>query len=216
VTASTAGAYTLSLTCSNAAGSVTSLPAAVVVSQGTGGSCPAGRVLTSDIAYPGAQGAVRHGADLTLFENIWGHLTPTDPTVPWPGITGDTVTITTIAKTGYIGAGFHVPIGTNINLGGYYSNDGYNAGPNIDIAVSTTCGDFNPAQAGCHKEDRIANDSHSLDWRMQNPTSYQCALTPDTDYYVNIRFHDPNTTGPGCTGSTCRLTLLHQWSIQTP
>jgi hypothetical protein len=218
VTITSAGNYTFGMTCTNSSG--VGVSQTVVASNGGGGGgggdCPAGRVLTSSISYPGDGGATRQQGDLTTFEGIWGHLTPTDPPVLWPGVRGDTVTINTIPKTGYIAAAFHVPVGTNPFLGGYYSSDGYNAGPDIDISVSAACGDFAPAQEGCHQEVRHANDMHALDWRMQNPTDFQCMLTPDADYYVNIKFSDPNTTGPGCTGSNCRLTMLHQWSIQTP
>jgi hypothetical protein len=187
-----------------------------------GAACPASistpegvytRALVSDIKYPPAN-LVRHNVDLTQFENIWGHITPTDFVIPWPGVTGATVTLASIPKDQYIAAAFRVPAGAPVDLGGYFSNDGYNAGPPIDISISKQCGDFSPPQRGCHDENQPPNDSHSLDWRMQNPTNYVCALTADTDYYVNIKFHDPQTTHPGCSGNVCRTTLMHQWSVQ--
>src|SRR4051812_21480965 len=109
VTATTSGTYTLSLTCSNAAGSVTSVPTNVTVGQGSSDSCPAAprtRATISDIEYLPALPAphVRHNVDLTLWDNIWGHVNETDDVNPWPGANSSQPTIRTLQKTQYVAA----------------------------------------------------------------------------------------------------------------
>lgn len=214
VVASSAGTYTLSLTCSNASGSVTSQPATVVVSQGGGGDlCPVTprtRALVSDIHYlPEPPAHVRHAVDLTLWDNIWGHLNESDNVIPWPGPNGASPTIATLQKTEYVAAKFHVPAGTLSTLSGFYKNVSYGAGPNLDMSISTACGDFAPAQAGCVVTDVPSNDQGLVYWRMVNPSNFYCQLTPNTDYFLNLQFHDINTTGPGCTGTACKTTSQH-------
>jgi len=208
VIATTAGTYTLSLTCSNTSGSATSLPAIVVVAQGAGGNCPAGQDTVSDIHYlPEPPAHVRHAVDLTLWDNIWGHISENDNVTPWPGVPGASPTIWTIGKTQYVGALFHV--GTpSPSLSGHYVNVSYGAGPNLDMSISTTCGDFTGGgQAGCVKNNVPSDGSGLVYYRIGNPTSFWCSLSPNTDYYLNVRFHDPNTTGPGCTGDFCKSTI---------
>ena len=208
--ATTVGTYTLSLTCSNTAGSVTSLPAIVVVAQGTGGNCPAGQATVSDIHYlPEPPAHVRHTVDLTLWDNIWGHISENDDVSPWPGVAGASPTIWSIGKTQYVGALFHTT--STLSLSGHYVNVSYGAGPNLDMSISPTCGDFAPAQAGCLKTNIPSDGSGMIYWRMQNPTTFWCALTPNADYYLNVRFHDPTTTGPGCSGDFCKTTIQNYY-----
>ncbi len=209
VIATSAGTYTLSLTCSNTSGSVTSLPAIVVVTQGSGGSCPAGQATVSDIHYlPGSH--IRHSVDLTLWDNIWGHISESDDVTPWPGVAGASPTIWTLGKTQYVGALFHVgDIPPTSTLSGFYKNVSYGAGPNLDMAISTTCGDFAPPQPGCSVSNIPSADQPLVYWRMTAGGTFYCQLTPNTSYYLNVRFHDPNTTGPGCTGATCKTTIQH-------
>ncbi len=103
VIAGSSGTYTLSLACSNASGSVTSQPATVIVGQGSGDVCPVAprtRALISDIEYLPAIPAphVRHNVDLTLWDNIWGHLNENDDVVTWPGPNGASPTIRTLRE----------------------------------------------------------------------------------------------------------------------
>lgn len=212
VITTTAGTYTLSLTCSNTAGFVMSLPAIVVVAQGTVSTCPSSpRTLAtvSDLHYlPGLH--VRPAVVLTLWDNIWGHINENDPLAPWPGVAGASPTIWTLGKNQYIGALFHVgDIPPTSSLSGFYKNVSYGAGPNLDMAISQTCGDFAPAQPGCSVSDIPAADRPLVYWRMTNGGTSYCQLTPNTDYYLNVQFHDPNTTGPGCSGGTCYTTIQH-------
>lgn len=214
VTATSAGAYTLSLSCSNTAGTAVSLPTVVTIGQGTGEECPSvprTRATISDIHYlPETSGQhVRHNVDLTLWDNIWGHITENDDVTPWPGVAGSSPTIWTLGKTQYVAAKFHVGATAPASLTGFYKNVSYGAGPNLDMSISPTCGDFAPAQQGCLRTDVPATDQGMVYWRMTNPTNFYCALTPNTDYYLNMQFHDPATTGPGCSGATCKTTVQH-------
>jgi hypothetical protein len=213
VTASTSGTYTLSLTCSNTSGSVTSAPATVAVSQGTGGdSCPVAprtHATVSDIHYlPEPPAHVRHAVDITVWDNIWGHINETDDVTPWPGVPGTSPTIWTIGKTQYLAAKFHV--GSIPTLSGFYKSVSYGAGPNIDASISQTCGDFTPADAGCRTTTAITSqDQAFLNWKMGTGDNFHCGLQPNTDYYFNMQFHDVTTTGPGCSGDFCKITIQH-------
>jgi hypothetical protein len=211
-TATAAGTYTLSLACSNSGGSATSLPATVAVTQGGGGgdSCPATprtRVTTSDIHYlPEPPAHVRPGVQITQWDNIWGHINETDGITPWPGVAGASPTIWTIGKTQYVAAKFHTGALTTTN--GFFKNVSYGAGPNLDMAISQNCGDFAPTEAACLKSDVPSSDTALVFWRLDTVVSSSyCHLTPNSDYYVNIQFHDPATTGPGCSGGTCKSTI---------
>ena len=213
VTASTAGTYVLALTCSNGSASVNSLPATVVVGVGSSDSCPVvprTRATVSDLHYmPEPPAHVRHNVDLTLWDNIWGHITENDNVIPFPGPSGASPTIWTLGKTQYIAAKFNTG-SLPANVFGFYKNVSYGAGPNLDMAISTACGDFAPAGGpGCAVTDVQATDQGLVYWRMINGTNFYCPLQQNTDYYLNIQFHDINTTGPGCSGVTCKTTIQH-------
>ncbi len=215
VTATIAGTYTLSLTCSNTVGSVTSLPANVVVAQGSGGNCPQlgnGRTQAtlSDIHYlPEPPTHVRHGVDITQWDNIWGHINENDDVTTWPGVAGASPTISSIGTNQYLGAKFHVGAEPQ-SLTGFYIDVSYGPGPPIDAAISTSCGDFNPPDTGCKTSTPIqSQDQAFMHWKMSPGSSFYCGLLPNTDYYFNVQFHDANPTGPGCVGSTCEITIQH-------
>jgi len=210
VTATSAGTYVLSLLCQNGAASATSLPTTVVVTQAGGGdSCPATprtRALISDINYlPGTH--IRHGVDLTLWNNIWGHINESDNVTPFPGPNGASPTIQTLGKTQYIAAKFNSG-SLPVNFTGSYINVSYGAGPNLDMSISTACGDF-VAQPGCLVTNIPSGDISLVYWRMINGNSFYCPLQQNTDYYLNLQFHDIDTTGPGCSGANCKTTIQH-------
>jgi hypothetical protein len=211
VTATAAGTYVLSLLCQNGSASATSLPATVVVTQGgVGDGCPATprtRALTSDINYlPGTH--IRHAVDLTLWDNIWGHISESDNVTPFPGPNGASPTIQTLGKTQYIAAKFNSG-GLPASFFGFYKNVSYGAGPSLDMSISTACGDFTPAEPGCIVTDIPSTDQGLIYWRMINGTNFYCPLLQNTDYYLNLQFHDINTTGPGCSGANCKTTIQH-------
>src|SRR5579871_6901542 len=138
VLASVAGTYTLSLTCSNTGGSITSQPTQVLVGQGSASACPTlgnGRTpaTASDINYlPGSH--VRHSVDITQWANIWGYINEqaAPPPVAWPGISGASPTIMAIGKTQYLGAYFHTT--TQTGLSGFYIDVSYGQGPPVDVS----------------------------------------------------------------------------------
>jgi hypothetical protein len=168
---------------------------------------PRTRAAASNIQYL-PDSALRRNVDLTAWTGIWGFITAagTTPT-PWPGVPGASPTILTIGKTQYVAAKFHVGA-VAATLSGQYVDVSYGAGPAIDAAISAACGDFAPAGAACHTTTAIASqDQIFLPWKAAPGNAAHCGLAPNTDYYLNIRFHDAAPTGPGCTGSTCRLTI---------
>jgi hypothetical protein len=212
VTATSAGNYTLSLTCSNSFGSVTSAPATVTVGAGSGDVCPVTprtRATVSDLHYlPEPPAHVRRNVDLTSWDEIWGHITENDDRIPFPGPSGASPTISSIGKTQYIAAKFNSG-SLPANVFGFYKNVSYGPGPNLDMAISTSCGDFAPAEPGCSVSNVQATDQGMVYWRMVNGTNFYCPLLQNTDYFLNIQFHDINTTGPGCSGTNCRTTIQH-------
>lgn len=162
-------------------------------------SCPANRVLVSDIFYPPNSSNVRRNALLETFEDIWGHMTPSDPAVPWPGLSGSSPVIKYVTRGGYVAALFHTPANLTSSQSGAYRNANNFRGPNIDFAISRDCGDFAPPDASCRATNFAASDEAVVTWRGGTSTAFFCGLAPDTDYFINVRFNDPNPTGPNCT-----------------
>jgi hypothetical protein len=180
----------------------------------SGAACPASvwtpsATLTlrsvSDIWYLPA--GVRPRVDVTEWDNIWGHISALDGITTWPGVPGASPTIKTIGKTEYVAAKFHVPSGEPSSLNGTFKHVMYGGGPNIDAAISRTCGDFQPEDQGCWVQDDPGDDQAMLRWRTGTGSRFYCHLDPDTDYYFNIRFTDPHTTGPDCAGLQCQTTI---------
>lgn len=196
VTASAAGAYTLSLTCSNASGSVTSQNATVTVSVGD--SCPAGRMTTANIRYPNVPGSsIRSNVDLTNYDNIWGHMNNTDSVTPWPGVSGTQPAILNWNRTQYVAAKFHVPTSVNTQQFGVLGYGTYYSGPAMTLSFSTECGDFTPANALCVSTHGAGESFRK--WVI-NPNVNGCPLAPGQDYFVNIKMADQNTSECGGTG----------------
>lgn len=160
---------------------------------------------TSDIGYLPA--GVRHNVDVTEWDNIWGHIDALDGITTWPGVPGASPTIKTIGKTEFVAAKFRVPAGEPNSLSGTFKHVMYGGGPNVDAAISRTCGDFQPMDQGCWVQDDPGDDQAMLRWHMGAGSRFYCHLDPDTDYYFNIRFTDPHTTGPDCAGLTCQTTI---------
>lgn len=209
VTASAPGTYTLRLTCSNSAGSVNSLPATVTVSGATTGCTVAGltRLNTSGISYPNQSGdRVRSNVDITQFANLFGYSSVNDapPPVAWPGQDGSQPAIRTFGKTQFVAAQFRVPGNVDPALRGNFGYGSYYSGPLVTLAISETCGDFNPASSVCVKT--AAGGDSLTRWAINPPSSGYCKLNPNTDYYVNIKLTNP--TPASCnSSSTCIIAL---------
>lgn len=220
---SQAGTYVFSMTCSNAASppaSVTSLPATLVASGSGGGSCtgPAGltRLTTSNIQYGVHTNEVRDGVDLTEWNNIWGHGTadPNEPTAPWPGVSGAGPVILSMHHTSFVSAHFNTGASA---VGPSTLTDQSNiGGPDIDVVMSATCGDFsqNTTYPACsHYSMPSDGTTHFQYFSINaNPGTQWCPLQLLTDYYINIKFHDPNSTVECPAGAAaCPLYTINYW-----
>jgi hypothetical protein len=150
---------------------------------------------------------VRHGVDVTTWDNIWGHINELDDVTLWPGVPGTSPTIKTVGRSEYVAARFHVPALVPPMLGGMFKHVMYGGGPAIDVTISQTCGDFRTLEPGCWVRDWPSNDVPSLRWHIGAGNASFCHVEPNTDYFLNIRFSNPNTTGPDCTGNGCQITL---------
>jgi len=215
VTATLAGTYTLGLTCSNAVGSVTSLPAIVVVSGGINDNCPAGRQAVADICYNYNLGtSCALSTDITRFENIWGRGLATDNPLPFPGVNGFAV-IKNFDKTGYIAAKFTVPAaGLSPTLSGSFFHGETYPGPNLTMSISPTCGDFSLSGTICQR-DNINGGSALTKYKNSAIPDGQvvaCPLYPGQTYFVNIRAYNPAQTSPDCSGNICRTTVQNNFT----
>lgn len=162
---------------------------------------------TSDILYLPGNAHIRRGVDVTEWSNIWGHISDVDNLVLWPGAPGASPTIRTIGKTEYVAARFHVPFDALPTLNGTFKHVSYGGGPNLDMTISRSCGDFETLEQGCWVADVPGDDAPSLRWRVSSSNRMYCHLDPGSDYFLNIRFSDPHTTGPDCQGAACQATL---------
>jgi hypothetical protein len=212
VTAPADGTYVLTLTCSNSGGSVTSLPATVVASTGggNGDNCinPESRLTSSNIAYVPSAGT-RGGVDLTSWDNIWGHSTASDTAVAWPGRHDSQPSILSFDRTKYIAAKIVVPPGQGSSYGWIVHTE-YNYGLDLTTAISTTCGDFAPANPVCKT---VAQSGMNLTpWRVGG-TNF-CPLTPGTTYYFNVKATNPaqGTTTCAASSPTCVIGTSNNFS----
>lgn len=160
----------------------------------------------SDIIYLPNTGHVRHNVDVTVFDNIWGHISELDGLTLWPGVPGASPTIKTIGKTEYVGAKFHTPANVLPTVNGTFKHVSYGGGPDLDFSISRVCGDFESVE-GCSISGAAADDNSMVRWRMGTGSRFYCGLEPDTDYYVNIRFTDRTPTGPDCGSTACSSTI---------
>ncbi len=204
VTPTQIGTYSLKLTCSNSVGSTTSGPVNVVV-QGTN-SCPAGRQTTADVCYnynnTGANCA--RGTDVTTFSSLWGRNLPTGTPVAFPGLNYFTV-INNMNASGYIAAQFTVPQNMLANQTGVFTHGETLPGPNVTMAISKNCGDFNPSTSICLRSD-INAGSLLTKWKnvaVPDSLVVACPLTPGETYYVNFKMTRPTD----CSGSSCTVTV---------
>jgi hypothetical protein len=160
------------------------------------GTCngPAGltRITRSNVTYGAVGSSARINVDLTEWNNIWGHGTNADAVTPWPGVNGAGPVIRTFARRGFLAAHFNTGSHGVPTFGviAYASNIG---GPDVDIRISRTCGDFSAdtANPACLVQ-AASDDSPAIRWKFGagNTGSY-CNLTPNTDYYINVKYHEP-------------------------
>jgi hypothetical protein len=204
ITAPVDGTYVLTLTCSNTGGSVTSTPATVVASTGGGDNdnCPSSpltRLTTSSISYVPSSGT-RAGVNMTVWDNIWGNATSTDPTIPFPGRSNSQPSILSFGRTQYLAAKFTVPAGMVNNTYGWISHTEYNYGTDLTVAISSSCGDFAPSNPAC----KAVTQSGQLlvPWSVATPATF-CPVVPGQTYFLNIKMTDPSLPGDGCNATSC-------------
>lgn len=140
--------------------------------------------------------AQRPNVDLSEWNNIWGHGNATDGVTPWPGVGGSSPVITKFGRSRYIGAHFRTPASVS-GLSGGFSNPSFAGGPNVTMAISGMCGDFDEflPTPGCLKTQVPTSDANLVQWKFSsNAPSSWCNLQPNTDYYVNVMFSDPAST----------------------
>ncbi|MBO9665098.1 hypothetical protein [Dokdonella sp.] len=134
---------------------------------------------------------------LVEWDNIWGYSSAADThRAPWPGVNGAGPVIREFGRYNYVGAHFNT--GPNsANKYGYFIYPTNVGGPNIDLRISQTCGDFSdsPANPACSVPDKASDGSPTMRWwvKQGNVNTY-CNLQPNTDYYLNIRFTNPSST----------------------
>jgi hypothetical protein len=161
----------------------------------------------SDILYLPGTAHVRRNVNVTDWNNIWGHIDEFDDLMLWPGVPGASPTIRTVGKTEYVAAKFHVPLDALPTLNGTFKHVMYGGGPNVDATISRACGDFETIEQGCWVHNALSNDDAMLRWRVSSASRFYCHLDPGSDYYLNIRFTNPQTTGPDCQGFNCQITM---------
>lgn len=204
-----AGTYGLSLTCTNAApGQATSQNASVLVNPvgGAGDNCPTGRQLTGDLCYNYnlAPGNCVAGADLTTFSSIWGRSNAVATPVAFPGAQYFTI-FKNMAASQYVAAKFTVPTtGLPSNQIGFFTHGETLPGPNLTMAISSTCGDFNPSPSICLRTDINAGGLLTK-WQLPGANGVACPLVPGQTYFINLKMTRPTD----CQGPSCTVTVQH-------
>jgi hypothetical protein len=170
---------------------------------------PRTRVTVADVSY-GVYQAQRRGIDLREWDNFWGYNNTTSPRVGWPGVGGASPVIRVFPRAGYLALHFRTPdLPAAASMTGGFSNPSFVAGPNVIMAISTHCGDFERhlPTPGCvvHRESAGADpwsgvptsDANLAKWKFTpNAPGSQCNLQPATDYYVNVTLANDATDCP--------------------
>lgn len=147
---------------------------------------PAGLYASGRLSYGGKGGFITN-ANLLDWAVLWGRSgVQTDP-VPFPGASGATPVWTPGANQ-YTCSKFRTPAG---GLSGQYKNSAYYSTGAINISLSTTCGDFTPAQPACHKENVPNNDQPKLFWDINGAGTFRCHLPANTDVFLNVKRTSP-------------------------
>lgn len=223
VTITTPGNYILAMTCANAAVppiTVTSQAYGISATAGGGGSCagPGGdltRLTSSNISYGVNASPFRSNVNVTEWDNIWGFAGVTQATpAPWPGVSGAGPVIREFNRHKFLAA--HFRTGSVPMNQGSLADQSNIGGPDIDIVVSQTCGDFspNPTYPGCSIYSAPSDGQPHFKYFSNgaNPGTVWCSLQPNTDYWINIKLHDENS-GTECSASNpvCPLYTINYW-----
>ena len=157
--------------------------------------CPAGRQTRANISLGGF---TLTNVDVTQWDNVWGRSNIFDPPIPWPGLAVSAPIILDFGESTYMSLRFHVPIDSPQNRFGWLTHTEYNYGKDLTAAISSDCGDFNPPSSVCHNE--TVSGQNLVPWRIASSGGF-CLLTPDTDYFLNLKITDPDQVSPTCAPS---------------
>lgn len=169
------------------------------------GACPsvppiippsiANQLKVSNIGYGPASSQMRNNVNVTEYDNIWGHHTPTDGVTPWPGAVGSAPFLAAFNRGIIVAAHFRTPA---IVTGGMFTYARNHAGSDIvhagvDIVFSRIAGDFSPnvANPGASVFNALPTDDVAIQFGPENQNKSVAWLEPNTDYYMNVRAHFP-------------------------
>lgn len=165
------------------------------------------RVTTSSISYGVYPTPVRPNVDVREWDNIWGHFGATDPVQPWPGFNGSGPTLRNFARTHFLAA--HFRTGATTTPFGFFTRP-FEGALAMDMTIATTCGRFT-APPGCVATNIGLPGNTLVSWTFATGNPLKCILRPNTDYWVNIKYHDPDSTLGCAAGSpVCPLPTLVQ------
>lgn len=172
-------------------------------------ACPAGRQQVSDVGY--SNGTVED-VDVTVFDNIWGRDRFNEPPEAFPA-TSSTATILDFDKTAFVAARLSMsPFTPDYYSGAFgYSESNDPGSPNIDLSISTACGDFSPALGECVAFNAAPGFFSLVVWNLvENESAPSCVLDTNREYFLNVRATDPSAPAPACSGDVCALEI---WSV---
>lgn len=171
---------------------------------------PPGRVTNSSVTYGIYPQPSRPNMDITQWASVWGAASVTPPIAPWPGPNAASPVIW-VNRTGYVAAKFTVPAGFPSTKFGQYVHAINPPGPPIDVSYSLYPGDFSATLGpGCVTINWPDDLSTGARWKINSANPSFCPLRPNTTYYMNIRFHDQNSTYHCSAGAQqCQVYLQH-------
>lgn len=158
-------------------------------------ACPYMQQENANVSWSYNLNPVLPNVDVTEFQNVWGRASASDTPVPWPGKNG--YAVMTINRPLFFATRFTVPAsGLSPTLHGRFSHGETVPGPNLSMAISPTCGDFDPPSTYC----KVANAGPGVlmvGWKLPSGTAGNlCPLTPGQTYYANFKLTNPNAVDP--------------------
>lgn len=152
---------------------------------------PAGLYASGRLSYGGRGGFISN-ANLLDWSVLWGRSGVEGQPVPFPGSSGATP-VWTPGRGQYTCSKFRT--GAVGSVTGQIKNSSYYSQSVVDISLSTSCGDFAPAQPACLKTNVAKDDRPVLFFDIGGAGTFKCHLSPNTDYYENIRRTSPTANG---------------------
>lgn len=144
----------------------------------------------------------------TEWQDVFGYSSLTQ-TVPQPFGTYQTSSplFPAFKRGGFMALHFNSGKQTAASFGalGYLTFAG---GPDITVSISTRCGDFDAqARPACRVTAIPSDDGNHFGWTGNSANNVKCPLAPDTDYYLNIKYTDPNSRTECASGVQCAMLL---------